>query len=96
MIHQPQGGEGGTSAILEQSRRMTRLRGLLGALYANLTGQPLQKIALDLDRDNYLSSHQARAYGLKPDSAAQAHNGEVPIGPDIPQVRHQKKNYGNL
>ena len=90
MIHQPQGGyEGQASDIGAETSEILRLRGLLGALYANLTGQPLQKIALDLDRDNYLSSHQARAYGLV-DSVAQAHNGRKHLV-QIFQVRHQKK-----
>jgi len=84
MIHQPQGGyEGQASDIETETREILRLRDLLGALYANLTGQPLQKIALDLDRDNYLSSHQARAYGLV-DSVAQGDPNEEDLGgPDI-------------
>ena len=91
MIHQPQGGyEGQASDIGAETSEILRLRGLLGALYANLTGQPLQKIALDLDRDNYLSSHQARAYGLV-DSVAQAHNGEETLGPDIPGAPPKEK-----
>jgi len=91
MIHQPQGGyEGQASDIGAETSEILRLRGLLGALYANLTGQTLQKIALDLDRDNYLSSHQARAYGLV-DSVAQAHNGEERLGPDIPGAPPKEK-----
>ena len=73
-----------------ETREILRLRDLLGALYANLTGQPLQKIALDLDRDNYLSSHQARAYGLV-DSVAQGETNEKDLGPDIPGAPTKEK-----
>ena len=91
MIHQPQGGyEGQASDIGTETREILRLRDLLGALYANLTGQPLQKIALDLDRDNYLSSHQARAYGLV-DSVAQGETNEEDLGPDIPGAPTKEK-----
>lgn len=65
MIHQPQGGmEGQASEIILEKNEILRLRTLLGRIYADLTGQTLDVIAGDLDRDKYLSARQARAYGI--------------------------------
>jgi ATP-dependent Clp protease, protease subunit len=65
MIHQPYGGVGGTSAdvalqakeILEQKRR-------LNLIMSERTGQPLEKITIDSERDYYMGPIEAKEYGL--------------------------------
>lgn len=65
MIHQPQGGmEGQSSEILLETDEIIRLRRLVGRLYVDLTGQNVDIVARDLDRDKFLSAREARAYGL--------------------------------
>lgn len=65
MIHQPSSGFQGTAADIEISARETlRIREHLDELLANNTGQPLDKIHLDTERDFYLSADEAKAYGL--------------------------------
>ena len=65
MMHQPSGGAQGTAADVEiQAREILYLRERLNRLYAEHTGQPVEKIARDLERDFFMSAEQAREYGL--------------------------------
>lgn len=65
MIHQPLGGIQGQASDMEISaRRIIRLRTKLNELMAEQTGQPVEKIAKDTDRDHFLSAEEAREYGL--------------------------------
>ena len=65
MIHQPLAGFRGQATDVEiQARELLRARDELNQLYAEHTGQPLEAIARDTDRDNFMSADQARAYGL--------------------------------
>ena len=65
MVHQPQGGmQGQASEVLLEKDEIVRLRKLVGRLYVDLTGQPADIVARDLDRDTYMSAREARAYGL--------------------------------
>lgn len=65
MIHQPLGGfQGQASDIDIHAREILLIRDKLNAILAHHTGQPLEKIAQDTDRDNFLSSQQAVDYGL--------------------------------
>jgi ATP-dependent Clp protease protease subunit len=65
MIHQPSGGSQGTAADIEiQAREVLHLRERLNRILAERTGQPLERIHRDCDRDNYMSAEQARDYGL--------------------------------
>ncbi len=65
LLHQPWGGVGGTSADIEiQAREMQRIRDLLNELLAADSGQPLEKITKDTDRDYILSAAEAVEYGL--------------------------------
>ena len=65
MIHQPEGGSDGqaTESIME-STEVKRIRRQVGLIYANRTGQSVERIAEDLDRDQFLSAYEAQAYGL--------------------------------
>jgi ATP-dependent Clp protease protease subunit len=65
LIHQPSGGARGQSADIEiQAREILRLRQLLDEIMAKHTGQPVEKIAKDTDRDFIMSADQALEYGM--------------------------------
>ncbi len=65
MIHQPSGGAQGQATDIEiQAREILRLRESLNKILAERTGQPLEKIQTDSERDYFMSSEEARNYGL--------------------------------
>ncbi|KAF1017899.1 MAG: ATP-dependent Clp endopeptidase proteolytic subunit ClpP [Burkholderia sp.] len=65
MIHQPLGGARGQASDIEiQAREILYLRTRLNKILANNTGQNVEQIARDTDRDNFMSSDVAKAYGL--------------------------------
>ena len=65
MIHQPLGGVQGQASEIEiHAREILRLREELNGVLAHHTGQPIEIIAQDTDRDNFMSAEAARAYGL--------------------------------
>ena len=65
MIHQPSGGAYGQATDIEiHAREILRLRERLNDVLAAHTGQPLEKIALDTERDNFMGAEEALEYGL--------------------------------
>lgn len=65
MIHQPLGGVQGQASEIEiTAREILRIRDEMNGILASHTGQTKEKIAQDTDRDNYMSSQQAKEYGL--------------------------------
>jgi ATP-dependent Clp protease protease subunit len=65
MIHQPSGGSQGQATDIEiQAREILRLRELLNEILAERTGQPIEKIRTDSERDYYMSAAEAKDYGL--------------------------------
>jgi len=65
MIHQPLGGAQGQATDIEiHAREILRLRGDLNKLLAEHTGQPLDKIERDTERDYFMSAAEAQSYGL--------------------------------
>ena len=65
MIHQPSGGSQGQASDIEiQAKEILYLRGRLNQILADCTGQTIEQIAKDTDRDNFMSAEQARDYGL--------------------------------
>jgi len=65
LIHQPSGGVGGqASDIAIQAREIIRVRERIGALIARETGQKPEKVAIDIDRDFWMSAPEAIEYGL--------------------------------
>ncbi|MCK9563237.1 MAG: ATP-dependent Clp endopeptidase proteolytic subunit ClpP [Bacteroidales bacterium] len=65
MIHQPSGGaHGQASDIHIHAQEILKIREQLNRLMAEHTGQPLERIALDTERDNFMDAQQALAYGL--------------------------------
>ncbi|MGN6653688.1 ATP-dependent Clp endopeptidase proteolytic subunit ClpP [Trinickia sp.] len=65
MIHQPSGGNQGTAADIEiQAKEMLFQRERLNQILSERTGQPIERIAKDTDRDNFMSAAAAKEYGL--------------------------------
>lgn len=65
MIHQPSGGAQGQASDIEiQAKEILFLRERLNEILAEQTGQPLDRIERDVERDFFLSAEQAREYGL--------------------------------
>lgn len=65
MIHQPSGGTNGTAADIEiQAKEILELRSRLNTILSEHTGQSIEKIAVDTERDNFMSSAQAVEYGI--------------------------------
>lgn len=65
MIHQPEGGsDGQASEILSESSEVSRIRKQIGLIYANRTQQSIERIARDMDRDQFMSADEAKSYGL--------------------------------
>ena len=66
MIHQPsQGGGGGTASDIEiQAKEILWLRSKMNELMAKHTGQPIERIERDTDRDRFMSAEEAKEYGM--------------------------------
>ncbi len=68
MIHQPWGGvEGAATDISIQAREILRLKDRLNEIIAKHTGQPLDKVTKDSDRDYFMSADEAKTYGIVDD-----------------------------
>jgi ATP-dependent Clp protease, protease subunit len=64
-MHQPLGGAQGQATEIEiQAREILRLREELNQIMAHHTGQPVERIAEDTERDRYMTAEQAKEYGL--------------------------------
>ena len=65
MIHQPLGGAQGQASDIEiQAQEILRMKTMLNQLLADHTGQPMKRIKRDTDRDFFMSSDEAKEYGL--------------------------------
>jgi ATP-dependent Clp protease, protease subunit len=65
MIHQPLGGAQGQATEIEiAAKRILQLRDKLNTIMADCTGQSLEVISKDTDRDNFMTAEQAKEYGL--------------------------------
>ena len=65
LLHQPSGGTRGMASDIEiQAREIIKMNERLNRIFAEATGQPVDKIAKDTDRDYWLSAEEAKAYGL--------------------------------
>lgn len=87
MLHQPSGGMKGTAADIEiQAKEILYQRERLNSIYAENTGQSLDRINEDLDRDRFMSPEEAQDYGLVDHVISQ--RGEVV------EVRHEEPETG--
>ncbi len=65
MIHQPIGGAQGQATDIEiQAKEILRMKGRLNEIIARHTGQPLERVEKDSDRDYFMGAAEARAYGI--------------------------------
>lgn len=65
LLHQPSGGAGGMATDIEiQAREILKMRDRLNKIFSVATGQPLERIEKDTDRDYWMSADEAIAYGL--------------------------------
>lgn len=65
LIHQPSGGTQGQATDIEiHARRILKMKDTLNRILAERTGQPLEKIQADTERDYFMSAEEAKAYGL--------------------------------
>lgn len=65
LLHQPSGGTGGPATDIEiQAREIIKMRDRLNQMFSVATGQPIERIAKDTDRDYWMSPDEAIAYGL--------------------------------
>ena len=65
MLHQPSGGVGGTAADIERhAEEILKLRHEMNEIFAKHTGQPIEKVVTDADRDFIMDAEEAKEYGL--------------------------------
>ena len=65
MIHRPLGGTRGQATDIEiHAKRILKMKDTLNQILSERTGQPLEKIQMDTERDNFISSIEAKEYGL--------------------------------
>lgn len=65
LIHQPHGGAQGQAVDIEiQAKEIIRMRDTLNEILAEHTGQPLERVARDTDRDYIMSAQEAKDYGM--------------------------------
>ena len=69
LIHQPatEGGYGQSSDLEIQAREILRIRSLMESMLADSTGQTVEQVSLDIERDKYLTAEQAVEYGIVDD-----------------------------
>jgi ATP-dependent Clp protease protease subunit len=65
LLHEPRGGVGGMASDVEiQAREILKMRERLNKIFSDATGQPVEKIKKDVDRDYWMQAEEAKAYGL--------------------------------
>ncbi|HSQ33697.1 MAG TPA: ATP-dependent Clp endopeptidase proteolytic subunit ClpP [Peptostreptococcaceae bacterium] len=65
MIHQPLGGTKGQATDIQiHAKRILKMKETLNQILSDRTGQPLEKIEMDTERDNFMGSYEAKEYGL--------------------------------
>ena len=79
LIHQPYGGAAGQAADIEiQAKEIMRMRDLLDEMIAHHTGQPIEKVKKDTDRDFIMSADEAQSYGIVDEVITSRELAEVP------------------
>ena len=88
MIHQPSGGGSGTAADIEiQAREIIYARERLNEILAKHTGQTVDRIAADIDRDRFMSPQEAKEYGII--DHVVTHRGEV-VAEVVKDNKHER------
>ena len=85
MIHQPYGQVGGQVSDIEiQAEEIVRSKQVINEILARHTGQPIERIARDTERDRYLTAAQAKEYGLVDEVVGHIPGGEANKTPASP------------
>jgi len=83
MIHQPSGGFQGQASDIEiQAKEIHKIKRILNEILAKHTGQPVEKVAKDGDRDYFMSAIEAKEYGLVDEVMAQRPKTDLPQKPE--------------
>lgn len=65
LLHQPRGGVSGRASHIEiEATQIARMRARLDRIFAEATGQPIERVARDTERDHWMDAQEARVYGL--------------------------------
>ncbi|MEX0839982.1 MAG: ATP-dependent Clp protease proteolytic subunit [Parvibaculum sp.] len=65
LLHEPRGGIGGSATEIDiQAREVLKMRERLNLIFAEATGQPLEKILKDTNRDHWMNAEEAKEYGV--------------------------------
>ena len=84
MMHQPSGGAQGTAADIRiQADEILNLKRILNKLFAKHTGQTLEKVAKDTDRDHFMSADEAKKYGIVDEVVESLKDVDVKGGGDM-------------
>ena len=89
MVHQPSGGAQGMASDIEiQAREILRMRTRLNSLYAKYTGQAIEEIEKAMDRDKFMETDEAKAFGIidevfdkRPDAGEDGGSGAGDVTP---------------
>ncbi|ABS61629.1 Endopeptidase Clp [Parvibaculum lavamentivorans DS-1] len=65
LLHEPRGGVGGSATEIDiQAREVLKMRERLNKIFAEATGQPIEKIVKDTNRDHWMNAEEAKEYGV--------------------------------
>jgi len=65
LLHEPRGGIGGSATEIDiQAREVLKMRERLNKIFAEATGQPIEKIVKDTNRDHWMNAEEAKEYGV--------------------------------
>jgi ATP-dependent Clp protease protease subunit len=84
LLHQPYGGAAGQAADIEiQAKEILRMRDLLDQMIAHHTGQPLEKVKKDTDRDFIMSADEAKDYGIVDEVITTREAAQIPVAAGV-------------
>ena len=84
LLHQPYGGAAGQAADIEiQAKEILRMRDLLDQMISHHTGQPLEKVKKDTDRDFIMSADEAQVYGIVDEVITTREAANIPVAAGV-------------
>jgi ATP-dependent Clp protease, protease subunit len=84
LLHQPYGGAAGQAADIEiQAKEIQRMRTLLDEMISHHTGQPIDKVTKDTDRDFIMSAEEAKDYGIVDEVITTREAAQVPVAAGV-------------
>jgi ATP-dependent Clp protease protease subunit len=84
LLHQPYGGAAGQAADIEiQAKEIMRMRDLLDQMISHHTGQPIEKVKKDTDRDFIMSAAEAKDYGIVDEVITTREAAQIPVAAGV-------------